>query len=85
METKFNLKDKVYFMHDNKVTEGYIKGIHITCSPFDPPEFKKFMINDIKYDVFITIIKYDDRKEFSSKEIREPYLFSTKEELTASL
>lgn len=85
METRFNLKDKVYFMQDNKVKEGYIKGIHINCYPFDPPEFNRFSIREIKYDIFITAIKSGNGKEFDVKEIRESYLFKTKEELIASL
>ena len=76
METKFNLKDKVYFMQNNKVKEGYIKGIHITCSFFNLPEHENIKINDVLYDIscdYITI------------SLRESYLFSTKEELIASL
>ena len=76
MKTKFKITDKVYFMHNNKVTMGYIQGIHKTCCNFYPPKFDTLLYNTTGYDVYTngaTISKYEDE------------LFSTKEELIESL
>lgn len=73
MKTKFEIIDKVYFMHDNKVTRGYIKGIHKTCGSFI---YQGSVLCYIKYDVYAngaTVSKYENE------------LFSTKEELIESL
>lgn len=78
-ETKCDLGDNVWFMHDNKAMRGRILGIEVnySCSHFDDANTPQCVDYSVNYTVKICL-GYSIR--MSSSE-----LFSTKEELLKSL
>lgn len=76
MKTKFKITDEVYFMNSNKVTTGYVQGIHLTSCNFNPPKFKNILYNTPRYDVLANGLVMCKQ---------ESELFSSKQELIESL
>ena len=72
IKTKFNVFEKVYYMHDNVVKSGEITKINITCSSNTTPL--------IQYELEGSIF-YDDKYRIRN----EDEVFATKEELLNSL
>jgi len=73
IKTKFNVFDKVYYMHDNVVKFSEITKINITCSSNTPPPL-------IQYELEGSIHHYDQCRIRNEDEV-----FATKEELLNSL
>ena len=69
INTKYNINDNIYTMHDNKVLIGYITSILIRT------------IADHKGNI-ITEIRYETK---SSRCLNESVVFPSKEELLATL
>ena len=78
-ETKYDLGDCVWFMHDNKAKRGRILGIELnySCSHFDEANTPKCVDYSVDYTVKICL---GHSIRMSGEE-----LFSTKEELLKSL
>lgn len=71
IETKYNIGDKVWFMHDNKVKSGTI----ITIGVFVERDMNsQYVSNSVQYGL--------DNFDYP---YRENHLFPTKEELLKSL
>lgn len=51
IETKYNIGDKVFFLHDNAIHQGYIRqvAVNVTCSEgcFDQNEYYNIDCYDI--------------------------------------
>ena len=73
IETKFNVKDTVFFIHCRKIAKGTIKEICVEVSALNP---KGKVETDVKYHVW---------NGASVTMLSESMIFATIDELTASL
>lgn len=72
IETKFDLGDKVYFVRENRISEGTVYGIEIDVGKTN----KKKIATDVSYRVW---------NGTSMTMLSEPKIFATLDGLTASL
>lgn len=70
IETKFNINDKVFIIHKNRVYEGYVRSFHINCESVVGED-------NIEYTIAYAPAETVRRTE--------GYVFSSKEELLKSL
>ena len=72
IETRFNVDDKVYFMHDNRVATGQVAAVQVYAhKPYS--------------DKVVTVTKYYLKYSCKSDGYMEDALFASKEELLKSL
>lgn len=74
IKVKFDIGDKVFLLEDNKIVTGIIDKIYCT----------RCKISNKFFNYYIIRIKTTNTR-FNSYSIKEDLLFSTKEELIASL
>lgn len=73
LKTKYNIGDAVFFMHNNKVNNSYVKNIEVKVNPDSNGLYPEPHVS-VEYHVTINNARY-----------YECELFSTKEELINSL
>lgn len=81
IETKYSIKDKVFFIHDNEVKTGTVKTISTESYTAFNEHYQPITSTSIKYDVSI---ECEYRSDITVK-LPQNRLFHTKEELLASL
>lgn len=78
IKTKYNLGDKVYVMHDNKVVYFTIQRINIKIGD-------KISIEYVSSEKFRQYLYLSKESDYMSLYVEEEKVFSTKEELLKSL